>query len=110
MKYMLWTVFEDSHATQELLRNLFANGFNGTMMGASSVNHTYSQNVKAKQPMFSLSDFAEGVKECNLAVTFVVDEEKLDDLKSLIRQGTDGFKTIHGAMMVLPIAYYEGSF
>ena len=110
MKYMLWTVFEDSKATQDLLRSLLQGGYNGTMMGASSVNHTYSQNQKAKQPMFSLSDYAEGVKEPNLAVTFVVDEEKLEDLKTLIHEGTEGFKKIHGAMMVLPIAYYEGSF
>jgi hypothetical protein len=60
--------------------------------------------------MFSLSDYAEGVKEPNLAVTFVVDEDKLEELKTLIHKGTEGFKKIHGAMMVLPIAYYEGSF
>ena len=80
MKYMLWTVFEDSQSTQELLRSLLKDGYNGTMMGASSVNHTYSHNAK-KAPMFSLSDYAEGVKEPNLAVTFVVDEDKLEELK-----------------------------
>ena len=109
IKYMLWTVFEDSQSTQELLRSLLKDGYNGTMMGASSVNHTYSHNAK-KAPMFSLSDYAEGVKEPNLAVTFVVDEDKLEELKTLIHKGTEGFKKIHGAMMVLPIAYYEGSF
>ena len=41
MKYMLWTVFEDSQSTQELLRSLLKDGYNCTMMGASSVNHTY---------------------------------------------------------------------
>ena len=108
MKYVLFTVFEDSQATQSLLADLFKKGYNGTMMGASSVNHTFSEKKNA--PMFSLSNYAEGVKDPNLAVFFIIEEERLKPLQEAIREQTSSFTKIHGAMMVFPLQQYEGSF
>jgi len=106
MKAMLFAVLEDVHATEEMLKGLAKEGFNGTVAGASSVHRAFAGGGAS----LSLSDFAEGVKEPNLTVFFIVDEERLPLLQRRIREATGAFKEIHGAMMVIPLASYEGSF
>ncbi|MBO4541231.1 MAG: hypothetical protein J5736_04570 [Bacilli bacterium] len=109
MKVMLFCVFEDSRETQEMLSSLQEDGYNGTLMGASSVNHAFSRKRNAVAA-YSLSDYAEGVKDPNLTAFFLLDEEELPKVQGIIREKTSGFEKIHGMMVVLPAASFEGSF
>ncbi|MBP5217110.1 MAG: hypothetical protein J6038_04670 [Bacilli bacterium] len=109
MKVMLFCVFEDSRETQQMLSSLQEDGYNGTLMGASSVNHAFSRKADGVAS-YSLSDFAEGVKDPNLTAFFLLEEEELRKVQSIIREKTENFQKIHGMMVVLPATSYEGSF
>ena len=109
MKAMLFSVFEDSRETQEMLSFLQEQGYNGTLMGASSVNHAFSGKGNAAAA-YSLADFAEGVKDPNLAAFFLLDEEELPKVQAIIREKSGNFQMIHGMMIVLPVTSFEGSF
>ncbi|MDO5330844.1 MAG: hypothetical protein Q4F15_05455 [Bacillota bacterium] len=110
MKRIVFCVFEDLDATRDMLYSLKDLGYNGTLMGSSSVNRSFACKKKAGQgAFFSLSDYAEGVKEPNLTAFFLVDEEEADKLKQLIREGTEEFSKIHGVMFSFPVSDYEGS-
>ena len=109
MKVMLFCVFEDSRETKEMLSSLQEDGYNGTLMGASSVNHAFSRKTEGVAA-YSLSDFAEGVKEPNLTVFFLLEEKELPKVQGTIREKSGNFEKIRGMMVVLPATSYEGSF
>ena len=108
MKQVLFTVFEDGVKTHELLLLLKQDGFNGTIMGSSSVNHALRGEKKGA--FFPLSEYAEGVREPNLTIFFLVEEERMLELRGKIKEATKDFQLINGCMFSLPVTSYEGSF
>ena len=45
----------------------------------------------------------------SILVIFIVDEDKLETIKNVIRDYTDNFKAIKGCMYSRPMSDYEGS-
>ncbi len=110
MKKILFSVLERGHATDELYSDIIESGYNGTLIKTQSLKHIlHNDNFKA---VLSLSQIAEDTHEAgqNATIFVIVDEEKLEALKEMIRTHTGNFSAIHGAMFVLPIHDFEGSF
>ena len=110
MKKILFSVLERGNATDELYSDIIDSGYNGTLIKTQSLKHVlHNDSFKA---VLSLSQIAEDTHEAgqNATIFVIVEEEKLEALKEMIRSHTDTFSTIHGAMFVLPIDEFEGSF
>jgi uncharacterized protein YaaQ len=110
MKVILFAVLENGNASASLLQALEEKGFNGTLLPATSIKHVTTLNDSNSGAFLRLSDIAEDAEKGNSTLFVLVDEEKLEALKKIIRDYTDSFSKIHGVMFVLPVEYFEGSF
>lgn len=110
MKKILFAVLERGQATDELYSDIIESGYNGTLIKTRSLKHVLHND--AFKAVLSLSQIAEDTHEAgqNATIFVIVDEDKLNALKSKIREHTDNFSSIHGAMFILPIEDFEGSF
>lgn len=110
MKKILFCVLERGIKTDELYSDIIDSGYNGTLIKTQSLKHIL--NNDSFKAVLSLSQIAENTHEPgqNATIFVIVDEEKLETLKEKIRAHTGNFVDIHGAMFVLPIEGFEGSF
>lgn len=112
MKVMLFAVLERGRATDELYSAIIADGYNGTIIKTQSLKHILRNEEFENAATLSLSQIAEETHEGgqNSTMFVIVDEKKLSRLQQDIREHTENFTRIHGAMFVVPISSFEGSF
>lgn len=112
MKVLLFAVLERGQATDQLYSAIINDGYNGTMIKTQSLKHILKGTDLEKAAAISLSEIAEETHEAgqNSTMFVIVDEEKLPRLQKDIREYTEHFAKIHGAMFVVPIDSFEGSF
>lgn len=113
MKVILFAVLERGQATDALYSAIIADGYNGTIIKTRSLKHVLAGKDFGTAPaVLSLSEIAEDTHEAgqNSTMFVIVEKEKLPKLQGEIRKHTEDFNKIHGAMFVLPIEDFEGSF
>lgn len=112
MKTLVYVILDRGEETDEIFSSLLESGYNGTLIKTQSIKHILNQEQFASSAVLSLSDLAENTHASgqNSTCFFVLEEDKLEDFKGIIREKTDSFKKIHGAMFEVPILHYEGSF
>jgi|LAHS01.1.fsa_nt_gb hypothetical protein len=112
MKVLLFAVLDRGPATDALYSAIIADGYNGTIIKTQSLKHILAKNDLESPAVLSLSQIAEDTHEAgqNSTMFVIVDENKLPKLQKDIRQYTENFTKIHGAMFVVPIESFEGSF
>lgn len=108
MKIELTLVLKSSDKAYNTLQEIRSNGYNATVITTESLRHAVDY-YPGEHHFFNLrqlekEDFLESV-----LCVFLVDEEKLEHLKSVIRNQTNNFKDIKGFMYSRPIDDYEGS-
>lgn len=108
MKIELTLVLKSSDKAYNTLQEIRTNGYNATVITTESLRHAVDY-YPGDHHFFNLrhlekEDFLESV-----LCVFLVDEEKLEHLKSVIRNQTNNFKDIKGFMYSRPIDDYEGS-
>ena len=112
MKVLLFAILERGRETDALYSAIIADGYNGTMIKTQSLKHVLQNEDLEKAAALSLSEIAEDTHEPgqNSTMFIIVEEAKLARLQKDIREHTGNFKKIHGAMFVVPITSFEGSF
>ncbi len=110
MKYLLRVYIENVDHAFALLRDIREHGYNGIVFNTSSLKHKLEDSENDEYLFFNLEHLSH---HHNLVETtfcyFIVDEEKLGDLKNLVREGTKNFTDIKGGMYSTPLQDYEGS-
>ena len=111
MKKVLYLILENGEAALEVFESIRKKGYNGTLMHTTSLRHAMDDNQPEDTHFFSLAAY-ERLHNHGEAMfgLFVVDEGELGELKKLIREHTDDFKSIRGGMYSRDIEDYEGSF
>lgn len=110
MKQLLFVVLENKPATQEIIHELSRRGFNGTILSSTSI-HNYMIDEEEDTPsFFSLAHIAENKFVHNTTLYFILEEEKLQEVKEVIREITGNFTIVRGGMFKSPITDFEGSF
>ena len=108
MKIELTLVLKTTERAMETLEALKTAGFNATVMSSESLRHALDY-YPGEHTFINLRHIEEkDIMESVLCV-FLVENERLDVLKQLIRERTNGFKDIKGFMYSRPIDDYEGS-
>lgn len=109
MKRILYLFLENSPTALEVLRSIKEKGFNGTMLETISLRHAIDGNLPEETHFFNLMDWSILNSQESTVSMFLIDEEKVEELKDSIREHTDNFKKIKGAMFTKKIEDFEGN-
>ena len=108
MKKELYLVLENSETAFATLEELKKEGFNATVISTESLRHAVDY-FPEENHFVNLRQLEQKQLLQSLLCLFVVDAEKLNTIKEVIRQYTNNFKDIKGFMYSRDITDYEGS-
>ena len=108
MKVELTLVLKSTERAFETLEALKRAGFNGTLMSSESLRHAVDY-YPGEHHFINLRHIEEKQSLESILCVFIVEEDKLNHLKEVVREYTDNFKSIKGFMYSRPIDDYEGS-
>ena len=108
MKIELTLVLETTDNSFETLQELKFKGFNATVLSSESLRHAV-EYYPGEHHFFNLRQFEKHNFLASILCVFVVEKEKVEELKDIIRNKTSNFKDIKGFMYSRPIDDFEGS-
>ena len=108
MKVELTLVLKTTERAFETLEALKSSGFNATVMSSESLRHALDY-YPGEHTFINLRHIEEKEEMESVLCLFLVDDNRLDDLKNVIREYTNNFQEIKGFMYSRPIDDYEGS-
>ncbi len=108
MKMILYLVIKSTPDAIHTLEEIRKAGYNATVMTTESLRHA-TEELPEERHFFTLRHVEKVQTNDSVLCLFIVDEDKLANLKEVIRENTDNFKKIKGFMFSRPIEDYEGS-
>ena len=108
MKKELYLVIENSDTAFATLDELKKEGFNATIMSTESLRHAVDY-YPGEHHFINLRHIEEKQSLESILCVFIIEEDKLNHLKEVVREYTNSFKNIKGFMYSRPINDYEGS-
>ena len=108
MKSIFYLVLKGTPEAVHTLEIVKSEGYNATVMSTESLRRAMEE-LPEERHFFTLRHVEKAQTEDSIFCLFIVDNDKLDHLKDLVRTNTDNFKKIKGFMFSRPIEDYEGS-
>ena len=108
MKIELTLVLKSTDNAFETLQEIREQGFNATVMSTESLR-TAVDYYPEEHHFFNLRQLEKKEMLESVLCVFVVDKERVNLLKEVIRNKTNNFQSIKGFMYSRPIDDYEGS-
>ena len=108
MKKELYLVLKSSDKAFETLEELKREGFNATVVSGESLRHAVDYYPE-EHHFFNLRQLEQKELAQSVLCLFIVDENKLETIKDIIRRYTRNFEDIKGFMYSRDINDYEGS-
>ncbi len=108
MKRILYLFLENSPIAVEVLSAVKAKGYNGTMLETISVRHAIDSELEETH-FFSLMNWDMLNNRESTVTMFLVDEDKVEDLKNEVRIHTNYFAKIKGGMFTKKVEDFEGN-
>ena len=108
MKIELTLVLKSTDRAFETLQQLSQEGYNATVISTESLRHAVDY-YPGEHHFFNLRDLEKKEMLESILCVFVVEQEKLEHLKQVIRDCTSNFTAIKGFMYSRSIDDYEGS-
>ena len=108
MKVELTLVLKTTERAFETLEALKSAGFNATVMSSESLRHAVDY-YPGEHTFFNLRQLEQKEMLESVLCLFLVDDNRLNDLKNVIREYTKNFTVIKGFMYSRGIDDYEGS-
>ena len=108
MKVELTLVLESTNRAYGTLEALKKEGYNATVMSSDSLRHAVDY-YPGEHHFINLRHIEEKQSLESILCVFIVEEDKLNHLKEVVREYTNNYKDIKGFMYSRPINDYEGS-
>lgn len=108
MKVELTLVLKTTERAFDTLEALRSAGFNATVMSSESLRHALDY-YPGEHHFINLRHLEQKEMLESVLCLFLVEDNRLEDLKKVIREYTNNFKDIKGFMYSRPIDDYEGS-
>lgn len=108
MKIELTLVLKSTDRAYGTLQQLKEAGFNATVMSTESLRHAVDY-YPGEHHFINLRHVEDRELLESILCVFVVDDNRLESLKAVIRECTSNFKDIKGFMYSRSIDDYEGS-
>jgi len=110
MKRLFYLILENNSKASSTFEQIKGHGFNGTIVSTESVKHAVDDYYPEEDHFFNLRSYVNHKQDEGFMAMFVVDEERIDELKQIVRDYTNNFKEIKGGMFSKKIDDFEGSF
>ena len=110
MKHVLNLIFKNSNDTYTLFNEIRKHGFNGTVFKTTSLKHAIEGTDSDERHFLNLAHLEQHHFEEAAFAVIIVDEERLEELKNIIREKTENFTKLRGGMYSHPAVDFEGSF
>lgn len=104
----LYLVLKSGPQAQHALEELRHKGFHGTVISSDSLR-TIFEDLPEEHTFFNLRHYEKGTASPSIVCLFLLNDEKVEQAKAIIRDATSSFRAIHGAMYTHSIDDYEGS-
>ena len=108
MKRIVYLVLKSNPDAIHTLEEIRRDGYNATIMTTESLHHAMDE-LPEERHFFTLRQVEKMSTNESILCLFIVDEDKLEHLKEVVRNNTDNFNKIKGFMFSRPIEDYEGS-
>ena len=108
MKKALYLVLKSTEKAFETFDDLRSRGFNGTAVNSESLRKAV-EAYPEEHHFFNLRDLEQHHLKESILVIFVVDEDKCEELKDVIRWDTNNFTNPKGFMYSFELTDYEGN-
>ena len=108
MKKELYLVLKSSDRAFATLEELKKEGFNATVLSGESLRHAVDYYPE-EHHFFNLRQLEQKELAQSVLCLFIVEENKLDEIKKTIRSFTNNFQDIKGFMYSRDINDFEGS-
>ena len=108
MKRIVYLVLKSTPDAIHTLEEIRRYGYNATIMTTESLRHAMDE-LPEERHFFTLRQVEKMSTNESILCLFIVDEDKLEHLKEVVRNNTDNFNKIKGFMFSRPIEDYEGS-
>lgn len=108
MKRILYLILKNDSKAFQVLEEIKSHGFNGTIMNTESLRHCI-EDFPEEHHFYNLRHFENQNIQEGILCLFVVGEDKLEELKRIIRECTHDFNDIRGGMFSKKLEDYEGS-
>lgn len=108
MKVELTLVLKTTERAYGTLEAIKRAGYNATVMTTESLRHAVDY-YPGEHTFMSLRQVEQRETFESILGVFIIDDDRLDDLKNVIRECTKNFTEIKGFMYSRPINDFEGS-
>lgn len=108
MKKELFLILKGNELAFETLQVLKNDGYNATVISTESLRKALDY-YPGEHHFFNLRYLEEKEMQESVLCLFIVDDDRCEHLKQLIRDCTKDFKEIKGCMFTRQIDDYEGS-
>lgn len=108
MKKALYLIIELNDDSYSVLQKIKERGFNATIISTESLRHAL-EYLPEEQHFYTLRHHEQKELITSATCIFVLDEEKLEELKQIIRETTNNFLDLKGFMYSKDLKDYEGS-
>ena len=108
MKVELTLVLKTTERAYGTLETIKRAGYNATVMTTESLRHAVDY-YPGEHTFINLRHVEQREAFESILGVFIVDDDRLDDLKKVIRECTKNFTEIKGCMYSRPINDFEGS-
>lgn len=108
MKRIVYLTIEVSPLSLRTLEEIKEDGYNATVVTSESLRHAM-EILPEERHFINLRNLDISQNNESILCLFVVDEEKVEHLKEVIRKNTENFKKIKGFMFSQLLEDYEGS-
>jgi len=111
MKHILFLILDHGEVVDQIFKTLKSGGYNATVLNARSIKHLLEDESASDDiHFFNISHIERHLYSESTFCYFIVDEDRLENLKQIIRNETDSFKKIKGGMFSYKVENFEGSF
>ena len=109
MKYMFQVILNKNENAYALFSALRRAEIKGVVLPAQSLKSALLDNKEEPVPAFTgLRHVVEYTHDMNYIVYCIIDESRLEEVKTIVRSVTDEIKHKVGIMYAMPLAFIEG--
>ncbi len=109
MKYMFQVILSKNENAYALFSALRRANIKGVVLPAQSLKSALLDNKEEPVPAFTgLRHVVEYSHDMNYIVYCIIDESRLEEVKTIVRAVTDEIKHKVGIMYAMPLAFIEG--
>ena len=101
--------FENNDHMAHMFSTLREHGFNGVVFATTSLKHAMQGEESDERHFLNLAHLELAKMQETTFAIFILEHDRLEEMKEIIRKETNNFKDMKGGMYSRPVPDFEGS-